>query len=79
MTSDHHMTEIEVIRNVFRRPRDIVLSLVSEFYYTASARYTDGVKAKVGFDSKPVELLDAKSHVVSNLLVKSTVRFFVRK
>ncbi|CAG7787075.1 unnamed protein product [Allacma fusca] len=59
---DRDMQDSEVIRDEFRRPRDTLLSLVSDFYSKSFARLMELAK-KGGADAKPVELLDSKSHV----------------
>lgn len=53
-----------MIRDEFRRPRDTLLCLVSDFYSKSSARLVELAK-KGGADAKAVELLDMKSHIVS--------------
>lgn len=63
---DRDMQDSEVIRDEFRRPRDTLLSLVSDFYSKSSARLMELAK-KGGAEAKPVELLDSKSHVVSTV------------
>lgn len=51
----------ETIRAEFRRPRDVLLSVVGEFITRSSTRLNELLR-KQG-DSKPVELLDVKCHV----------------
>lgn len=63
---DRDMQDSEVIRDEFRRPRDTLLCLVSDFYSKCSTRLPELAK-KGGNEAKPVELLDIKSHVVSIL------------
>lgn len=59
------------MRAEYRRPRDVLLSLVGEFIGRATTRLLDlnGSKGSGGSEGKPVELLDSKSHAV--------IRFFV--
>ncbi|XP_047520925.1 protein unc-80 homolog isoform X3 [Pieris napi] len=54
----------ELVRAEYRRPRDVLLSLVGDFIGRASTRLIDlnGSKASGGSEGKPVELLDSKSH-----------------
>ncbi len=52
-----------MIRDEFRRPRDTLLCLVSDFYSKTSVRLLELAK-KGGAEAKPVELLDMKSHTV---------------
>ncbi|CAG9579717.1 unnamed protein product [Danaus chrysippus] len=61
----------ELIRAEYRRPRDVLLSLVGEFIGTATARLLElnGSKGS-GSEGKPVELLDTKSHAVWNRLAE---------
>ncbi|CAL8099332.1 unnamed protein product [Orchesella dallaii] len=58
---DRDMQDSEVIRDEFRRPRDTLLCLVSDFYSKSSARLPELAK-KGGAEAKPVELLDLRSH-----------------
>ncbi|KAL0270475.1 UNVERIFIED_CONTAM: hypothetical protein PYX00_007876 [Menopon gallinae] len=70
--SDHSRSKIhyergdledsEVIRNEFRRPRDILLSLVAYFHSKCTARLAE-INKKTGYDGKNVEILDVKSHL----------------
>ncbi|XP_063389820.1 protein unc-80 homolog [Cydia fagiglandana] len=54
----------ELIRAEYRRPRDVLLSLVGDFIGRATTRLLDlnGSKGSGGSEGKPVELLDCKSH-----------------
>ncbi|CAK1579375.1 unnamed protein product [Parnassius mnemosyne] len=59
----------ELVRAEYRRPRDVLLSLVGEFIGRASARLLEingskgsGSGASGGSEGKPVDLLDSKSH-----------------
>ncbi|XP_021940294.1 protein unc-80 homolog isoform X4 [Zootermopsis nevadensis] len=69
--SDHSRSKIiyerdkedsEVLRSEFRRPRDILLSMVAEFHTKCTVRLNE-INKKSGQDSKTIELLDIKSHV----------------
>ncbi|KAG6441335.1 hypothetical protein O3G_MSEX001738 [Manduca sexta] len=55
----------ELIRAEYRRPRDVLLSLVGDFIGRATTRLLElnGSKGSGGSEGKPVELLDSKSHV----------------
>lgn len=52
----------ELIRTNFRRPRDVLLSVVGEFMSRASTRITELAK-KQSMEAKNIELLDVKCHV----------------
>ncbi|KAH9639426.1 hypothetical protein HF086_002115 [Spodoptera exigua] len=54
----------ELVRAEYRRPRDVLLSLVGEFIGRATSRLLEinGSNRSGGTDGKPVELLDSKSH-----------------
>lgn len=54
----------ELVRAEYRRPRDVLLSLVGEFIGRATSRLLEinGSKGSGGSEGKPVELLDSKSH-----------------
>lgn len=52
----------ELIRAEYRRPRDVLLSVVGEFISRATTRLQE-LSKKQGADTKPVELLDVKCHV----------------
>nr|XP_037867403.1 protein unc-80 homolog isoform X7 [Bombyx mori] len=54
----------ELVRAEYRRPRDVLLSLVGNFIGHATARLIElnGSKGSGGSEGKPVELLDCKSH-----------------
>lgn len=51
-----------MIRAEYRRPRDVLLSVVGEFISRASTRLNE-LARKYPADSKAVELLDIKCHV----------------
>lgn len=52
----------EMVRSEYRRPRDVLLSVVGDFISRATIRLHE-LSKKQGGDSKPVELLDVKCHV----------------
>lgn len=52
----------EMIRADYRRPRDVLLSIVADFVNRASIRLGE-LSKKQGGDTKVVELLDVKCHV----------------
>ncbi|XP_055382818.1 protein unc-80 homolog isoform X2 [Condylostylus longicornis] len=52
----------EVVRTEYRRPRDVLLSVVGDFLSKASTRLSE-LSKKQGNDGKPVELLDLKCHI----------------
>ncbi|XP_037920959.1 protein unc-80 homolog [Hermetia illucens] len=52
----------EMVRTEYRRPRDVLLSLVGEFLSKASTRLQE-LSKKQASDAKPIELLDAKCHI----------------
>lgn len=51
------------MRAEYRRPRDVLLSLVGEFIGRCTVRLAELAK-RSGQEGKPVELLDTRSHVV---------------
>ncbi|KAG8225919.1 hypothetical protein J437_LFUL005955 [Ladona fulva] len=59
---ERDLEDSEILRNEFRRPRDILLSMVAEFLTKCTARLSE-LNKKSGQDGKPIELLDSKSHV----------------
>ncbi|CAH2006087.1 unnamed protein product [Acanthoscelides obtectus] len=59
---DHEVEDSEVLRAEYRRPRDVLLSLVGEFVNRASMRLQELYK-KNDCDGKVVELLDIRSHI----------------
>ncbi|XP_066993860.2 protein unc-80 homolog [Anabrus simplex] len=59
---ERDMEDPEVLRNEFRRPRDILLNMVAEFLTRSSTRLTE-LNKKPGADGKMIELLDIRSHV----------------
>ncbi|KAJ9574016.1 hypothetical protein L9F63_008613, partial [Diploptera punctata] len=59
---ERDMEDSEVLRSEFRRPRDILLSMVAEFLTKCTTRLNE-INKKSGQDSKAVELLDIRAHV----------------
>ncbi|KAJ8932970.1 hypothetical protein NQ314_014301 [Rhamnusium bicolor] len=59
---EHDIEDSEVLRAEYRRPRDVLLSLVGEFMCRATTRLQE-LNKKNNQDGKVVELLDIKSHV----------------
>nr|CAI5820732.1 unnamed protein product [Callosobruchus analis] len=59
---EHEVEDSEVLRAEYRRPRDVLLSLVGEFLNRASVRLQELYK-KNDSDGKVVELLDMRSHI----------------
>nr|CAD7260717.1 unnamed protein product [Timema shepardi] len=59
---ERDLEDSEVLRNEFRRPRDILLSMVAEFLTKSTARLNE-INKKSGQDGKSIELLDIRSHV----------------
>nr|CAD7443504.1 unnamed protein product [Timema bartmani] len=59
---ERDLEDSEVLRNEFRRPRDILLSMVAEFLTKSTARLNE-INKKSGQDGKAIELLDIRSHV----------------
>ncbi|XP_068157117.1 protein unc-80 homolog [Drosophila tropicalis] len=52
----------EMIRTEYRRPRDVLLSVVADFLTKSTARLAELAK-KLSSDTKPTEVLDAKCHI----------------
>ncbi|KAH8363403.1 hypothetical protein KR084_009623 [Drosophila pseudotakahashii] len=52
----------EMIRTEYRRPRDVLLSVVADFLTKSTARLAELAK-KMPSDTKPTEVLDAKCHI----------------
>ena len=63
---------LQVLRSEFRRPRDILLTMVAEFLTKCTARLNE-ISKKSGQDSKSFELLDTKAHVVCTLDINCSV------
>ncbi|XP_069694357.1 protein unc-80 homolog isoform X2 [Periplaneta americana] len=59
---ERDMEDSEVLRSEFRRPRDILLSMVAEFLTKCTNRLNE-INKKSGQDSKTIELLDIRAHV----------------
>lgn len=60
----------DISKTEFRRPRDILLSVVSEFLTICSARLVVLSKKLQDLSSKSTELLDNKCHFVSVLFLR---------
>ncbi|XP_050309913.1 protein unc-80 homolog isoform X2 [Anthonomus grandis grandis] len=58
---EHDTEDSEMLRAEYRRPRDVLLSLVGEFVQKAGARVIE--LAKKEGDGKMIEILDTRSHV----------------
>lgn len=71
---EHDVEDSEVLRAEYRRPRDVLLSLVGEFMCRATNRLQE-LNKRSNHDGKVVELLDIKSHVVLTI-ISSMVFFF---
>lgn len=52
----------EMVRAEYRRPRDVLLSLVGDFLTRATTRLQE-LSKKIQSDNKAVEILDAKCHI----------------
>ncbi|GBM17184.1 Protein unc-80 [Araneus ventricosus] len=59
---DRQIGDSDIMKTEFRRPRDILLSVVSEFHTICSARLADLTKKLRDLSSKSTELLDNKCH-----------------
>ncbi|GIY67759.1 hypothetical protein CDAR_36052 [Caerostris darwini] len=59
---DRQIEDSDIMKTEFRRPRDILLSVVSEFHTICSARLADLTKKLRDLSSKSTELLDNKCH-----------------
>ncbi|KAH8311397.1 hypothetical protein KR044_006087 [Drosophila immigrans] len=53
----------EMIRTEYRRPRDVLLSVVADFLTKSTTRLGELAKKLPSNDSKPTEVLDAKCHI----------------
>lgn len=65
---DRQIGDSDIMKTEFRRPRDILLSVVSEFHTICSARLADLTKKLRDLSSKSTELLDNKCHFVSKII-----------
>lgn len=63
-TYEHNPENPEQLRAEYRRPRDVLLSLVGDFIRHATVRLDELVKRGIQ-EGKNFELLDIKSHIVS--------------
>lgn len=61
---EHDVEDSEVLRAEYRRPRDVLLSLVGEFMCRATLRMQE-IYRRNNQEGKIIELLDVRSHVVS--------------
>ncbi|XP_025829365.1 protein unc-80 homolog [Agrilus planipennis] len=59
---EHNVEDSEALRAEYRRPRDVLLSLVGEFICRASYRLND-IHKKNNQEGKGIELLDVRSHI----------------
>ncbi|KAL3277360.1 hypothetical protein HHI36_012710 [Cryptolaemus montrouzieri] len=59
---EHDVEDSEVLRAEYRRPRDVLLSLVGEFMCRATNRLQE-LNKKNNQEGKVIELLDIKSHI----------------
>lgn len=66
---EHDVEDSEVLRAEYRRPRDVLLSLVGEFICRATTRLQD-IYRKNNKEGKIIDLLDYCSHVVSYYVCK---------
>lgn len=62
---EHDVEDSEVLRAEYRRPRDVLLSLVGEFMCRATARLIE-LNKKNNQEGKSIELLDIRSHIVNS-------------
>lgn len=69
---EHDVEDSEVLRAEYRRPRDVLLSLVGEFMCRATSRLQEIYKRN-NQEGKIIELLDIRSHVVNKVVVVKTV------
>lgn len=60
---EHDVEDSEMLRAEYRRPRDVLLSLVGDFMYRANTRLTE-LNRKANQEGKIVDLLDIRCHVV---------------
>ncbi|XP_031332358.1 protein unc-80 homolog isoform X3 [Photinus pyralis] len=59
---EHDVEDSEVLRAEYRRPRDVLLSLVGDFICRATSRIQE-LNKKTNQEGKIIELLDIRSHV----------------
>lgn len=60
---EHDVEDSEVLRAEYRRPRDVLLSLVGEFMCRATNRLQE-LNKKNNQEGKIIDLLDIRSHIV---------------
>lgn len=65
---EHDVEDSEILRAEYRRPRDVLLSLVGEFICKATARLQERNK-KNNQEGKIIDLLDISSHVVRVFII----------
>lgn len=65
---EHDVEDSEVLRAEYRRPRDVLLSLVGDFICRATTRLQE-LNKKSNQEGKIIELLDIRSHIVSEILL----------
>lgn len=73
MNYDRDMEDSELLRNDYRRPRDILLYMVAEFLTKSTTRLAE-LNKKPGGDGKTVELLDTRAHIVSTRSAPNATR-----
>lgn len=67
---EHDVEDSEVLRADYRRPRDVLLSLVGEFMCRATWRLQE-LNKRNNQEGKIIELLDIRSHIVSIFFVRT--------
>lgn len=65
---EHDVEDSEVLRAEYRRPRDVLLSLVGEFMCRATIRMSE-LNKKNNQEGKIIDLLDIRSHIVRYLFL----------
>lgn len=73
---EHDVEDSEVLRAEYRRPRDVLLSLVGEFICRATNRFLE-INKKNNQEGKVIELLDIRSHIVSILIKFKSIGNFI--
>lgn len=63
---EHDVEDSEVLRAEYRRPRDVLLSLVGEFMCRATIRMSE-LNKRNNQEGKIIDLLDVRSHIVRYL------------
>ncbi|XP_042902932.1 protein unc-80 homolog [Parasteatoda tepidariorum] len=72
---DRPAGDTDIMKTEFRRPRDILLSVVSEFLTICSARLAELAKIIKDLSSKATELLDQKCHFRLAEVAHSLLKF----